>query len=836
MTKVSLDGKWKLLCRTENIECEASVPGCNFLDLQTNGIIPDPFLKCNEKEVQWVGEKEWIYEKTFSVGKEFLSKENQILVFDMLDTLGEIYLNGIMLGKTANAYRQYQFDIKGTVKEKDNILCVVFKSVLPYIKDKQKRHPLPNLTEGEAGSCHIRKPAYHFGWDWAPHLLSCGITKHAYLRSYDSFLENVYVRQVHRDGKVFLDLSPSIVGVNNNIKVKYSLTYPDGNSYEYDGGEGQYRIEINAPELWWCNGLGEQPLYTLKATIDGKDWLKYEIGLRTIVLDKSKDKFGDNFCFIVNGVRIFARGANWVPTDSFISRTSKESVETLVLQAKNANMNMLRVWGGGYYESDEFYSACDKYGILVWQDCMFACSPYPYSDKDFIAETTAEIEYNVKRLRNHPSLALWCGNNEVEAMSAAWCYRPDVLVKAKPFFYNTLATNIAKHDESTPYHYGSPCGNVYLINVNSDNYGDTHLWQVWHGMRPLEHLSKRMTRFCSEFGLQSFPHPNTLKRINGGSLPDSLGSDVMKVHQKAVLGNSRAQYYVAKSFFLPEKLWDIAYLTQLCQAKCAEYATDNWRLNKGRCNGALYWQYNDCWGVTSWAGRDYYGNLKAVQYRAAHFNAPLCATLKKKGGHIEVYLINDSLHSDKYRVEYGIESFKGNKVFENRVFVDIDAQQILKIDSMKISGIKTRLKKQSVAFVYVYDKDGKCVCEKTVTLSKENKCNFFNPQISYKTDLTSNQYNIEISAEAFAYGIEISLDGIDCVFSDNYFNLLPNTSKKIHVEIAGKTKEELDKVLRIRSLYDITRAKHGKFKDFSLKTRVFLQPFNFGNWLYRTFE
>lgn len=837
MISISLNGVWSLSDTDDAIKCSALVPGCNFLDLIESGIIPDPFTGCNERLVQHIGKKDWIFKRTFTLGKEFVEMKNQFLVFDMLDTLAEVYLNGALLGKTFNAYRQYKFDVKGIAVSGENAISVTFRSPLPYIKEKQKKLPLPNLTEGEAGSCHIRKPAYHFGWDWAPHLLSCGMIKDVYVQAYDNaFLESVSVRQTHSDGKVVLTLTPEINGGTENAAISYSLTSPDGNEKIYNADGKTFSIEISDPKLWWCNGLGKQNLYRLKATLYGGNTLSYDIGLRTISLDTSRDEYGNNFCFVLNGIKIFARGANWVPTDSFISRTTDKDLDRLVLAAKTANMNMLRVWGGGYYESDEFYALCDRYGILVWQDCMFACSPYPYNDDEFISETMKEIECNVKRLRNHPSLALWCGNNEVEAMSAAWCYRPDVLIRAKKYFYNILPNQISLFDKDTPYHAGSPTGDGYLKHFNNDNYGDTHIWKVWHGMRPPEFLKKRKTRFCSEFGLQSFPHVNTLRRINGGKLPESLTCPVMKVHQKAVLGNSRSLYYVVDRFFTPSALWDLSYLTQLNQAYCAELATDFWRINKGRCNGSLYWQYNDCWGVTSWAGLDYYGNPKAVQYRARLYNAPVCATIDISDNTISVYALNDSLEDGEYTIEYGLSSFDGRKVFSNTVTVSVKSQSVLKAGEIKISdAVRRHERKNTFAYAKLLKTDGECISFRTQTLLKENKCSFNNPTIRYSTSLEGDKYSIEITAGSFARGVEIYLDGIDCAFSDNYFDMCANQTTTVTVNIEGKTKSELDGLLRIRSFYDIN-PKHNRLKDLAIKTAVFLHPFNFGNWLYRTFE
>lgn len=835
MIRLSLAGKWKLSCPQEGITCPATVPGCNFIDLENNGIIPDPFIACNEKQVQWVGEKDWVYEKSFELDDTFIQKQYQFIVFDMLDTLAEVYLNSRLLGKTYNAYRQYEFDIKGIATEGKNDIKIVFRSPLPYIRQKHKKMPLPNLTEGEVGSCHIRKPAYHFGWDWAPHLLSCGMTKDVYLQGYDNcMLKSVAVNQKHENGKVTLTLSP-VLSHNIDIKIDYTLTSPCGKSQKFSGTQNDVTITVDNPKLWWCNGLGKQPLYSLVANLQDGNTVTMQIGLRTITLDKSEDKYGQNFCFVINGKKIFARGANWVPSDSFICRTQEKDIQRLILSAKQANFNMLRVWGGGYYESDEFYSLCDRYGILVWQDCMFACSPYPYNDNTFIDEVLNETRYNVTRLRHHASLALWCGNNEVEAMSAAWIYRPDVIKRAKKFFYETLPQTISTCDNATPYHPGSPCGNAYMTHFNSDNYGDTHLWKVWHGMRAPEYLKKRKTRFCSEYGLQSFPHVNTLKRINYGKLPPSIDCDVMKVHQKAVLGNSRSLYYVADRFFTPSELWDLSYLTQLNQAYCAELATDFWRINKDRCNGSLYWQYNDCWGVTSWAGTDYYGNHKAILYRARRFNAPVCVSLLQSRKKIAVYALNDTLTEGQYDIVYGLQTTDGVTVSESKRSLTLAPQSVKIAGELSFCDIKNARKENLIAYARLYDKNGTLISNRCCTLVKENKASLKDPHLDYVTSLEGNEYKINITSKAFARGVELVLDGIDCIFSDNYFDITANSTACITVDACGKSKEQLDNLLRIRSLYDI-KPKHGKAKDTLMRLRVFLHPFNFVNWLYRSFE
>lgn len=828
MNYISLCGEWKLSRNDSNEIIDATVPGCNFTDLLAAGKIPDPFLSCYEKSVQWVGEKIWTFEKTFEISDQALSCEKAELVFEMLDTLSEIYLNGETLGKTQNAYRTYVYDVKQLLKVGENTLKVVFFSPLDYIRQWNKAMPLPNTTEGEAGSCHIRKPAYHFGWDWAPHLLHCGIMKPVYIRTYDGArLDGARIRQIHSDGKVTLEITPEVTGGNEET-VGYKLTCPDGEVL-IAAGKGTVKIEIEKPELWWTADLGKQPLYTLECVL-GKQTKTYRIGLRTLVLDRSKDEYGENFRFVLNGVGIFAKGANWVPSDSFVSRTTRADLSRILNSVRNANMNMLRAWGGGYYESDDFYDLCDELGILVWQDCMFACSPYPYTRKDFIEEVAHEIEDNVKRLRHHASLALWCGNNELEQMSGAWLYRPDIISQAGDYFYKELPSVIKKFDDVTPYHQSSPSGNGYMQNYNSDDYGDCHIWKVWHGMRPSDYLTKRNPRFCSEFGLQSLPHRNTLVRMNGGSLPASMKDPVMQAHQKAPFGNNRTLFYIVDRFWSPENMDDLIYMTQLSQAYCARVATESWRTRKGRCNGSLYWQLNDCWGVTSWAGYDYYGNPKAVHYEAKRFNAPLTTVILADKDVRTIYAINDTLSKGDFTVTYGLSTFDGKIVYEQTRPVSLNAGECKEIASIKAK--EHGKSKNMTVFSVLKTKDGKTVASRIHTAEKEKKCDLHDPKITFKTSLENGIYKIDLTAAAYARGVEILLNGIDGEFSDNFFDMPAGGKATVTIPVDTDNKKALDEALRIRSLYDIKR-KQSSVQDKFFATKVFFEPFNIANWIIR---
>lgn len=831
MNYINLNGEWKLSRNDSNEIISATVPGCNFTDLLAANAIPDPFLACYEKSVQWVGEKIWSFERTFEVSADDFAKGKQELVFEMLDTLSEVYLNGESLGKTQNAYRTYVFDVKGVLKEGENSVKVVFFSPLDYIRQWHKAMPLPNTTEGEAGSCHIRKPAYHFGWDWAPHLLHCGIMKPAYVRCYDGArLDGAKIVQTHENGKVTLSVTPELTDGDDAV-VGYRLTCPDGREMTAAGSK-TVSFEIEDPQLWWTADLGKQPLYKLECVL-GKQVKTYRIGLRTLVLDRSKDEYGENFRFVLNGVGIFARGANWVPPDSFVSRTTRADLTRILTSARNANMNMLRAWGGGYYESDDFYDICDELGILVWQDCMFACSPYPYTRKDFVQEVMCEIEDNVRRIRHHASLALWCGNNELEQMSGAWMTRPDIIAQAGDFFYKDLPEKINSLDGITPYHASSPSGNAYMTNYNDDNYGDCHLWKVWHGMRPSDYLAKRNPRFCSEFGLQSLPHANTLTRMNGGSLPPSLKDPVMQAHQKAPYGNQRTLFYIVDRFRSPANLDDLIYLTQLSQAYCARVATENWRSKKGRCNGSLYWQLNDCWGVTSWSGYDYYGNPKAVHYEAKRFNAPRTVAILSEGDKRVVTVINDTLEDGDFEITYGLVTFKGDTVYEQTRPVSLKAGE-----TKKIAAIKPREhghKGKTVVFAKLNDKNGNTLASRWHTAEKEKSCSLSDPCLSAATSLAGDVYRIEISAKAYARGVEVALKGIDVEFSDNFVDLPAGGKAVITAPAKGLDKKTLDDALKIRSLYDVT-PKQSVISDFFTAAKVFLKPYNFANWVYRTKE
>ncbi len=522
---LDLTGGWLFKNVKHDEWLPATVPGCKYLDLLELGLIPDPFYGTNEKDVYWVGLDDWEYRKNFHVIIDELKSDSIKLVCEMLDTICDVYVNDALVGKGENTHLEYRFEVKPFIKPGENSIRIVFYSPVRYVQQKQKNEKCPKNWNGLDGIPHIRKPQCHFGWDWGPVLPPSGISRNIFIElSNTARIQEIQINQIHSSNRVTLNISALIENFyETDIVYDLSVKTPNGVGMIRTGvckHSILENVDIDEPEYWWTNDLSnksEQPLYTMTATIKSNgeiiDEIKKVLGLRTITLNRERDQYGSNFQFILNGVPIFIKGANWIPADTFINRFDKEKLKYSIDAALFSNMNMLRVWGGGYYESDEFYALCDRYGILIWQDFAYACQPYPFFDEAFLVNVMRETAYNVKRLRHHACLAVWCGNNEIEALSAAWVFDRKYTQWTERFFYHMLEPEIRKHDKTTAYIPGSPCGVAHKAGYDKDNVGDTHLWAVWHGLQPMNYYCKRMTRFCSEFGFESLPDIKTIERF-----------------------------------------------------------------------------------------------------------------------------------------------------------------------------------------------------------------------------------------------------------------------------------------------------------------------------------
>lgn len=837
MDRKILTGRWKFRQVGEDAWMTGYVPGCNYLDLMRNKTISDPLKGLNENDVQWVADKDWEYERNFYLKDEDFEYDRIYLSCKMLDTLCDIYINERLSGKSDNCFLEYREDVKKYLCVGENRIRFVFHSPVKYVKEKYKKCPAPVNSNGLNGIVHIRKPQCHFGWDWGPCLPVSGISGNICLEFAETAeINGIDVEQRHSDNRVDLHIDADVKSISDSdYSCKISLYSPKGELIEaVKNASADFCVEN--PELWWTrelSGNNVQPLYSVKARIfnsDGKivDEKEIQIGLRVIELNRENDKYGQNFQFRLNGVPVFIKGANYIPPDSFITRFDSKRLNDLINAVQFSNMNMIRVWGGGYYGSDEFYSLCDKRGILVWQDFQFACQAYPFFNDEFLENVKNEVAYNVNRIKNHPSLALWCGNNEIEDMHMAWVHMTKYVDYTEKFFYGILEPEIRKIDKQTPYIPGSPIGTSHNKGVHSDNVGDTHLWGVWHGLQPMNFYRKRMTRFCSEFGFESLPDLKTIQEF-AQPADYSLSSAVFKSHQKCANGNDKMIYYIASRFNLPERFKDYIYLSQITQQECIADATEHWRRNKGRCNGAMYWQLNDCWGCCSWSSYDFYGNYKALQYKARHFNAPLSISIEDTENFIKIVAINDLNTFRSVKAEYEIFDFENGVVdkkcysmmlspLENRDIFFLDMDSLKKNYDLKRTGLRARLFKGE-----------KIVNEKVLLFDNEKNLSLPKAKLKCKITVRVNSLSIDVTSDKYARFVKLDCANSTEPFSDNFFDILPGETKRVTIR---KDRElELMEQAKAISVYSLCNIKPSNNRlDTKLKQmKVFLSPVNIAN-------
>ncbi len=832
----TLNGKWLFKQADKSDWKDATVPGCNFLDLMNNNVIPDPFIGLNEANVTWVGDKDWAYKRSFEISDDDLKFNDILLNCKMLDTLCDVFINGNLIFKGDNCFKAFSRSVKNAVKAGENEIQIIFYSPVNFVKEKYKQCPSPMNSNGLNGIVHIRKPQCHFGWDWGPVLPCSGITKDIELEFVDrGRIDYLKAEQSLKDNKAVIKVRADITDYDP-CTCEITLICPNGEELSTKGNTAEFTVEN--PELWWTrelSGREKQPLYTVKAVLYHHDKpideAEKKIGIRTIELNRERDEYGQNFQFRLNGVPLFIKGANYIPPDSFITRFDDKKLNYLLDAAQFANMNMIRVWGGGYYESDEFYQACDERGILVWQDFQFACQAYPFFDHAFLDNVKAEIEYNVKRLCHHPSLAVWNGNNEIEDMHMAWAHMTKYVTWTEKFFWQMLEPEIRKYDSQTPYTPGSPIGISHNKGVYSDNVGDTHLWGVWHGLQPMNYYRRRMTRFCSEFGFESLPD---IKAVEQFAEPGdyALDSEVFKAHQKCASGNDKMVYYIASRFNLPKNFEDYIYLSQVTQNECIADATEHWRRNKGRCNGSMYWQFNDCWGVCSWSGIDYYGNYKALQYGARHFNAPLSVSLENTEESIKIFVLNDFNKRQNAEVEYGIFDFENGTLEKHKTAIEMNALENRLAFTLSVNEIKRVYPYRRAGIYAKLFQNGKLIHQKIVLLDKEKKLSIPKAKLKTKIIIEKNRLRINIKTDCFARLVRVCSSKSVMPFSDNYFDILPNETKEITIPADDSmTLRELAESIRVSSLCNITfdtNILKSKWK----RVKLYLSPMNIANALH----
>ncbi len=809
---IQLNGTWTMSCEELKCQIPATVPGSVYLDLLQSDIIPDPFYGDNEYLVREYMNYDYTYERTFYIDHELLRENKNFLVFQGIDTLGEIYLNEQLIATTDNMHRTYRFPVDKELKPGENKIKVVLKSCLQYIKEKESACPykLQQASDAVSGYIHLRKGSSMFGWDWGPQLPDAGIWRDVFIESISAGrIQDILIQQKHLLDMVVLDIDIEIENQieKEQLKLDLQLIDPNGNftfNYKQIDLDELLEFNISNPKLWYPIGYGPQHLYTLVVTLTYNDILieqkQLRFGLKEIVLDQTKDKWGESFTFIVNGIPFFGKGSNYIPEDNLLSRNTKEKTRDLLQSAIDANHNMIRVWGGGIYPEDYFFDLCDEMGILIWQDLMFACSVYNMEDQALVDTMKEEIIDNLIRMRHHPSIALICGNNENEMAIESW-HVPS-LKKSKEFYIQQyielIPPLVEKYFPGVAYWRSSPASKTLFKDTNSDGTGDMHYWGVWHNNEPITWYRLYFPRFMSEFGLQSFPELRTVSTF-AKEEEFNIFSYVLEQHQKNKTANSKILNYVGKMFRYPKDFDSLLYVSQLIQAEGIRYGVEHWRRNYGRVMGILYWQLNDCWPVASWSSIDYYHRWKALHYHSKKFYQPVLISFEETGKEAKVFITNDTLQPKNGIVNLYWMDFDGKILWEYHKEVSIKAQSSEQIETVRLTESKKQM--SELVLVSEFVQGDEVISSNMVSFLPDKYLNLRTPNYKIEIQTIDDLTAIDLTSDTFTKYVELKLEEEDNHFSDNYFHLLPNQPKRILVKTNLNLIEHPEQI-QIRSLKD----------------------------------
>lgn len=798
MQTCTLNGTWQLSAGHRSLESvDMQIPGTVLSGLLAAEKIKDPFYRTNEDATRALFWKDYVFTRTFDVDEELLAQQHIVLVCEGLDTLAEISINGTFLAKTDNMHRTWKFQAKKLLHPGKNEIQIVFRSVLRFIEDyPYEAHKKINYIPcgSMKGNQLLRKAHSMFGWDWGPQTIDAGIFRDIYLQGYShARIEDIRIHQQHAKNvsvQTSITLSESVPGqklcvelsedgADKPLQTKLCKTNADG--------VAAVDFVIENPKLWWPNDYGDQPLYIVRTTLLDEDGTSLEsitrrIGLRTLTISQEKDEWGNEFAFCVNGVKIFTRGGNYIPDDCLYTRITEKKLDYILESCRRAHFNCVRVWGGGYYPSDAFYDLCDEKGLIVWQDLMYACNVYDVTDA-FAENCRQETYDNVRRLRHHASLGLWCGNNEIES---AWDHWGD-FQKETPYlradyirlFEEVLPKAVQEADGETFYWHSSPSSGGCFDNPDDANRGDTHYWDVWHGQKPFTDYRKYFFRFCSEFGFQSFP---CAKTVNSFTLEDdrNIFSRVMESHQKNDAANGKMLYYLSENLRYPKDLTHLLYASQVLQSMAIKYGVDHWRRNRGRCMGTLYWQINDDWPAPSWSSIDYFGRWKALHYMAQKFYAPHAVSMTLEDHRCHVYFSNESFETTEYSLTLSIRDLSGNvlETYETKG----NSPAFSAIETAVVDICSWEDQKDDVFLeAVIHTKDQK-VLKDVETLVPYKYLNLKNPVISTEAEETNDAFILHISSDCFAPFVALDFDDADVIFSDNFFHLTDKTVQDIIVK------------------------------------------------------
>ena len=797
-----LINNWKMnYGEYKGLECNA--PCSMYSVLLQHGLIEDPFYGLNELKLTGLSDKACSFESEISVDKTLLDKEYVELIFLGLDTICRIFINDEPLAETKNMHRRYIFDIKPLISVGKNTIRLEFSSPTEYFKAMNNKHFVQTNADTIPGAAHLRKAFYMSGWDWGPMLPDMGIFRPVAIEAYDGDkIDSIFVRQHHKDGSVTLDIS---VETRHNKSFDTFITI-DGKEIKLDKNK-RGSVAISNPRLWWARGYGEQELYDITAKIvkngEGVDEKTQKIGLRTLTVSTAPDENGSEFCFVLNGIKIFAMGANYIPQDNILSRINPQRTEETIKMALDANFNCLRVWGGGYYPEDEFYELCDKYGLMVWQDSMIACCNV-WLNEEMTEEYKEEMIYNLKRLRHHPSLGIWCGNNEMEEAVMYWdgfggnnaLVREDYINLYERIFPEL----VSKYAPETFYWQASPSSGGGFDNPRADNRGDTHFWEVWHGNKPFTEYRRRKFRFCSEYGFESYPSMKTVKAFCEEKDMNCF-SRVMENHQKCKSGNMKILMYLADNYLYPNSFEDLVYASQLLQADAIKYGVEHFRRCRGYTMGSVYWQFNDCWPVASWSSVDSFGRYKALHYAAKKFYSPVVMGLFLENGTLTINVANETMNDFRGSVKVYFSDTSFDVLNKFRADFTVPA-----LSSQDVLTLKAECENMYKEYIYaeLYDENGELIMRQTELYTPPKFFEWEKPQITVNMTEGDGEIAIELSSDTFAKGVYIDFENCDPKLSTNFFDIVNGEVYTVRAKTDIGAKELL-KQIKIKSVYDIGR-------------------------------
>ena len=774
----------------------ATVPGCVHRDLLQAGLIPDPFWGTNELQLQWIEEKQWEYSASFDLPSVVLAETEVDLVCDGLDTCATVYLNGHEVARTDNMFVAWRWPVKPKLVNGANEIRIVFASALEYIRTHRPEHRPRENHDPVGRSQVIRKEQCQFGWDWGPRFVTAGIWKAIRLEGWsENRIETIHVRQTHHRARVKLTLIPELAREDRDVTYRSRLIFDGSLVAQSDTLD----LQVADPLRWWPNDHGDQPLYDLdvearKGSLVVGRWRK-RIGLRTIKLDRHSDAHGESFQFVVNGRPIFAKGANWVPAHAFVAGLKRADYSRDLVAAAQAHMNMIRVWGGGIYESEDFYDLCDELGLLVWQDFMFACSIYP-GDPSFLRLVESEAAVQIKRLRHRACLALWCGNNEVEQLNGDLLKKRPLKKNYRALFHDLLPGKVAALDGATAYWPSSEYRNGEIGESAGERQGDTHYWGVWHSRNPARDYENHFFRFVSEFGMQSYPSPEVQATFCSPEEGNVFGP-AMENHQKNRAGNRIILDYVCQMYRFPRDQAALSYLSQLNQAYCMQVGVEHYRRNMPRCMGAIYWQLNDCWPVASWSSIEFTGRWKALHHVARRFFAPALVSVHVPGGEeptignyrrttirmAHLYTVYDAPNPAQATLFWEILHLDGRRLTRGSKKIQLRYGESVRQHTLQFEEVMNEFGRDNLYLRTGLQIGGDYVSGDTTFLAPPRFLALPKAKPAIRVRLISTlRAEITLTSPVFLHRVKI--DFRDLPFStmtDNYFDLYPKEAKTITV-------------------------------------------------------